>query len=61
MAFAAAWWWVGLGIVGGVAAFAALWRFALEDLVLSSVELPSCERAPRPPQAVAHTNGHARG
>jgi hypothetical protein len=51
MSFAGEWWMVGVGIVGAVAVAVMLWRWALEDLVLSAVELPTCERdasTPRP-------------
>jgi hypothetical protein len=61
MAFAAEWWRLGLGIGGGVVVAALLWRWALEDLVLSSVELPSCERAGRTPQSIVHPTGNLPG
>ncbi len=47
MAFAAEWWRVGLAVGGGVVVLAVLWRVALADLVLSTVEMPTCERAGR--------------
>jgi len=60
MAFAAEWWRVGVGLGGAVVAAGLLWRWALEDLVLSSVELPSCERGARAPEAIARPNANAR-
>ena len=56
MAFAAAWWRVGLGIGGGLAVAVFLWRWALEDLVLSSVEIPTCERSAPASGAVGEPN-----
>jgi len=38
--FVVEWWRVELGLVGGVVVLGGLWRWALADLVLSSVELP---------------------
>lgn len=56
---AAEWWRVGLGIgVGGVVA-AFLWRWALEDLVLSSIELPTCERTVPRQETLAPSNPNA--
>ena len=40
MAVAVEWWRVGIGVGAGVVVLAALWRWVLADLVLSSVELP---------------------
>ena len=60
MAFAVEWWRVELGIVGVVVAAGALWRWALEDLVLSSIELPSCERGAQASQPVPQPNANAR-
>jgi len=38
--FVVEWWRLELGIMGAVVVFGVLWRWALADLVLSSVELP---------------------
>ena len=59
MSFAAEWWRVGLGIGGVVAVAAFLWRWALEDLVLSSVELPSCDRGAPDPQGLGQPNAQS--
>ena len=61
MAFAAEWWRVGLAVGGGAVVWFVLWRVALADLVLSSVELPSCERAERSPQSMTQPNGNVPG
>lgn len=65
MALAADWWRVGLAVGGGLVAAGILWRWALEDLVLSSVEIPTCERAARAPQSIAQPivqpNGNVPG
>lgn len=61
MAFAAEWWRVGLAVGGGVVGAAILWRLALEDLVLSSVEIPTCERANRAPRTIVQPNGNVPG
>ncbi|MCC6848607.1 MAG: hypothetical protein IT294_08910 [Deltaproteobacteria bacterium] len=56
VSFAAAWWAVGLGVGGAAVAGALLWRWALEDLVLSAVDLPACERSAPDPQALSRPN-----
>lgn len=56
MSFAAEWWMAGLGFGGAAIAAALLWRWALEDLVLSSVELPSCERSRPNPTPLARSD-----
>jgi hypothetical protein len=69
MAFVAEWWRVGLAVGGGAVVWFVLWRVALADLVLSSVELPSCERAERSPheraersrQSMTQPNGNVPG
>ena len=61
MTFAGEWWRVGLAVGGGAFVLAVLWRVALADLVLSSVEIPSCERAERAPQSMVQPNGHVPG
>lgn len=61
MAFAVEWWQVGLVVGGGAVGVGVLWRWALEDLVLSSVEMPTCERAARTPQPVVQPNGNVPG
>ncbi len=58
MALAAEWWRVGLAIGGGVVAAGLLWRWVLEDLVLSSVELPTCERSAPAPGALARPDAN---
>jgi hypothetical protein len=61
MAFAVEWWRVGLAVGGGAVVWFVLWRVALADLVLSTVELPSCERAERTPSSIAHPEANVRG
>jgi len=61
MAFAAEWWRVGLAVGGGAVVWFVLWRVARADLVLSTVELPSCERAERTSPSIAQPNGNVPG
>ena len=62
MAFAGEWWRIGLAVGGCVVVGAVLWGVALADLVLSAVELPSCERAERGSSpSVLHPKGNVPG
>jgi hypothetical protein len=61
MAFAVEWWRVGLAVGAGAVVWFVLWRVALADLVLSSVELPSCERAERTSSSIAQPDANVHG
>jgi hypothetical protein len=61
MAFAAEWWPVGLAVGAGAVVWFVLWRVALADLVLSTVELPSCERAERRSSSIPQPDANVPG